>query len=143
VRGFITHAYVPMVPNARPPRVCLERDRCLEDKPHVFIADTATETDPEKLMMVTGYAAFQSDIETARTQARSGHPVGEGNPALAAAGLTRPVPTDFYDGAQITVTGAFMRRAANGQADSNGLLDYQRHVTITPSPLAPPVRPGH
>lgn len=133
VRGWIVKVYVPYVPNTRPPRVCAERDHCDELKPHVFIADAQTETDPEKQMMVTGFAGFQSDIDEARTAARSGHAVGEGNPALAAAGLTHAVPVDLYEGAQITVTGNFTRRAANGHADSNGLIEYVRHVTVTPS----------
>ncbi len=137
VRGWVVKVYVPYVPNTRPPRVCTERDRCDELKPHVFIADAQNEQDPEKQMMVTGYAGFQSDIDAARLAARSGHPVGEGNPALAAQGLTHAVPVDLWEGAQITVTGAFSRRASNGHADSNGLIEYTRHVTNQPSPLDP------
>jgi hypothetical protein len=141
VRGYIARAYVPIVPGSRPPRVCTERDRCLEEKPHVFIADTPNEQDPERLMMVTGYANFQSEIEEARLAARRGGAApGAGNPALAEAGLTRTIPTDFYEGAQVTVTGYFKRRADNGQADSNGLLDYRSHETNQPSPQAPPAR---
>ncbi len=139
VRGWIVKVYIPYVPNTRPPRVCTERDRCDELKPHVFIADAQNEQDPEKQMMVTGYAGFQSDVDGARAAARSGHAVGEGNPALAAQGLTHPVPVDFYEGAQITVTGNFTRRAANGHADSNGLIEYNHHVTVTPSPQDPAV----
>lgn len=137
VRGWLVKVYVPFVPNTRPPRVCTERDRCDELKPHVFLADAQNEQDPARQMMVTGYAGFQSDIDGARTAARSGHPAVAGNPALAAQGLTHAVPTDFYEGAQITVTGALTRRATNGHADSNGLIDYTRHVTNTPSPADP------
>jgi hypothetical protein len=141
VRGYIAKVYTPIVPGSRPPRVCTERDHCNEEKPHIFIADTPNEQDPERLMMVTGYASFQSDIDAARLAARRGgaNPAA-GNPALAAAGLTRPVPVDFYEGAQITVTGILKRRADNGHADSNGLLDYRSHETNQPSPQAPQTR---
>jgi hypothetical protein len=61
VRGYIAKVYVPMVPGVNPPRVCGERDHCLEEKPHIYIADTAGETDPEKLMMVTGHASSVGD----------------------------------------------------------------------------------
>jgi hypothetical protein len=141
VRGYITKVYTPFVPGTNPPRVCGERDRCLEEKPHVYIADTATEADPERLMMVTGYANYQSELDDARRAAASGHaPTAPGSPALATAGLTHAIPTDFNEGAQVTVTGTLARRAGNGEADSNGLVDYGSHVTNTPAPAPPP---GH
>lgn len=141
VRGYIAKVYVPIVPGSRPPRVCTERDRCLEEKPHIFLADTPNEQDPEKLLMVTGYASFQSEIDEARRQARHGSPPPAANNALAAQGLVpRQIPTDFYEGALITVTGTFVRRAANGHADSNGLIEYRSHVTEQPSPNAPQAR---
>jgi hypothetical protein len=143
VRGWIVKVYVPYVPNTRPPRVCTERDRCDELKPHIFIADAQNEQDPEKQMMVTGYAGFQSDIDTARQAARSGHAPAP-QPGAALGALAPPTtPIDFYEGAQITVTGNFTRRAANGHADSNGLIEYTRHVTNTPSPQDPAVARAH
>src|SRR4051812_5716365 len=141
IKAYIARAYVPMVPNTTPPRPCVERDHCLEEKPHIYIADVAGETNPENMMMVTGYASFQADIDAARAAERSGHPAAPpGDPSLAAAGLTHTTPTDFYPGAQVTVTGSLRRRASNGQADSAGLVEYTRHTTITPSPEAPPPR---
>jgi hypothetical protein len=50
------------------------------------------------------------------------------------------IPTDFYRGALVTVTGEFTRRAPNGQADSRGLLNYRSHTTETPSPDDPAAR---
>jgi len=41
-------------------------------------------------------------------------------------------------GAEVVVTGTLSRRAANGQADSNGLLEYNSHTPVTPAP--PPDR---
>ncbi|MEI8256137.1 MAG: hypothetical protein WCJ30_10750, partial [Deltaproteobacteria bacterium] len=73
VRGWVVKVYVPFVPNSRPQRVCTERDRCDELKPHVFIADAQNEQDPEKQMMVTGFAGFQSEIDDARLAAAHAH----------------------------------------------------------------------
>jgi len=134
VKGWIVRVYVPYVPNTNPPRVCGERDHCNEEKPYVFIADAQNEQDPTAQLMITGYAGFQSEIDDARREARSGHP-----PAPSPPGAPQPpvMPIDFYEGAQISVTGNFARRAANGHADSNGLIEYARYTTITPSPNAP------
>ncbi len=140
VRGHIVFAYEPMVPGTNPPRKCTPRDRCTEDKPHIFIADSATEQDQEKWIMVTGYAQFQQDIDDARLAARSGRPQTPA-PGAALGNLAPPqVPVDFYRGAEVTVTGAWTRRAPNGMANSAGLLHYVRHTTVTPSPEDPAAR---
>jgi hypothetical protein len=138
VRGHVVYVYTPYVPNSRPPRVCREQDRCEEERPHIYIADTASETDPEKRMMVTGYATYQWEIDTARTAAARGRPNPQANTPLAQQGLVRTFPTDLLEGAQVTVTGSFVRRASNGQADSNGLIEYARHTTNTPAPPPSP-----
>jgi hypothetical protein len=128
VKAYIAKVYTAIVPGSRPPRRCTERDRCEEPKPHVFLADRADETEHDNLMIVTGYSNFQSELDHARAAARSGRQV-------MIEGTQRPVPTDFDQGAQVEVTGTFTRRAANGgHADSNGLLDYISHRTITPAP---------
>ncbi len=139
VRGYITRAYVPMIRDARTHqmRPCRELDRCLEDKPHIFIADTANEQDPERLMMVTGYAQFQADIDTARLAARRPGAAPAVPAAPPGGPLPPPMPIDFYDGARVVVTGTLVRHAPNGMGDSNGLLNYISHVTETPSPLDP------
>lgn len=131
VHGFIVSVYVAR--NERGQN-CTERDRCLEERPHIFIADSRTERDPERMMQVTGYATFQREIDEARENHRRNRPVPAQQQQMIAAGLARPVPFDFDEGAEITVQGNFTRRAANGQADSNGLLEYQSHTTITPAP---------
>jgi hypothetical protein len=142
VRGYIVHVYVPMVQEGnRPPRVCRPNE-CNEERPHVYIADTANEQDPEKRMMVTGYATFQAEIDDARRAAASGRTATAQNTG----GLPTPgrtIPTDFNQGAQITVTGTFTRRASNGQADSNGLVEYQRHTTNQPAPAQAAAAPHH
>lgn len=138
VHGFIVSLYVPRVEEgARRGEICNERDRCNEERPHVYIADARNERDPQRMMMVTGYATFQYEIDDARRAARSGHAPAAPPPG-APPGLQRSIPTDFDEGAEVVVTGTLSRRAANGQADSNGLLEYNSHTTVTPAP--PPDR---
>lgn len=131
VHGFIVSVYTARNPRGLP---CTEADRCVEERPHIYISDNRTERDPAKMMMVTGYATFQHEIEAARAAARSGRQPSAAQLAQIAAGLVKPVPTDFDEGAEVVVAGNFTRRAANGQADSNGLLEYTSHTTTTPAP---------
>ena len=138
VHGFIVSQYIPRVADGpRRGEVCTERDRCTEERPHVYIADTRGERDPQRMMMVTGYAMFQYEIDDAKRAARNARPPTPQQQQQAAAGLTHPVPTDFDEGAEVVVTGTLSRRAANGQADSNGLLEYISHTTVTPAPPPP------
>lgn len=134
VHGFIVSVYTARNDRGQP---CAERDRCVEERPHVYIADTRDERDPQRTMMVTGYATFQHEIEQAKADARANRHPSAAQQALIDQGVQIPVPTDFDVGAEITVEGNFTRRAANGQADSNGLIEYRRHTTITPAPPAP------
>jgi hypothetical protein len=139
VHGFVVSVYIPRVADgARAGQICNERDRCMEERPHVYIADTRTERDPQRLMMVTGYATSQYEIDDAKRVARSGHPPAA--PAGQPAALQHTIPTDFDEGAEVVITGTFSRRAANGQADSAGLLEYISHTTTTPAPPPAPAR---
>jgi hypothetical protein len=140
VRGFIVKVHEEFVPNTNPPRLCLERDHCNEERPHVFLADSATEQDPEKWIQVTGYAQFQYEVLDAQRAARSGRPPAPQQGAQLGQMAPPAIPTDFYRGAQVTVTGEFVRRAPNGQADSRGLIAYRSHTTDTPSPDDPAAR---
>ncbi|MDP3277652.1 MAG: hypothetical protein Q8Q09_20890 [Deltaproteobacteria bacterium] len=139
LRGHIVQLHQEFVPNTTPPRLCAERDHCNEERPHVYLADSPTEQDQEKWIQVTGYAQFQYEVEDARRAARSGRPTPPANPGLGA--MAPPtVPTDFYQGAVVTVRGEFVRRAPNGQANSMGLINYRSHTTDTPSPEDPAAR---
>jgi hypothetical protein len=140
VRGFIVKVHEEFVPNANPQRLCLERDHCNEERPHVFLADSATEQDPEKWIQVTGYAQFQYEVLDAQRAARSGRPAPPPQGAQLGAMAPPTIPPDFFRGAQVTVTGEFVRRAPNGQADSRGLLNFRSHTTDTPSPDDPAAR---
>ena len=92
------------------------------------------------MLQVTGYATFQREIDEARENHRRNRPVPAAQQAMITAGLARPVPFDFDEGAEVIVQGNFTRRAANGQADSNGLLEYTSHTTTAPAPPAAPRR---
>ncbi len=131
VHGFIVSVYTARNPRGQD---CTERDRCMEERPHVYIADDRTERDPAKMMMVTGYATFQHEVDAARHDAATGHQPTPAQQQMIAQGLVKPVPSDFDEGAEVVVTGTLVRRAANGQADSAGLLDYASHQTVTPAP---------
>ncbi|MBI5513429.1 MAG: hypothetical protein HY909_06640 [Deltaproteobacteria bacterium] len=137
VHGWIVGLYVPRTPDGR---VCAERDRCMEERPHIYIADARDERDATRKMMITGYANFQYEIDTARTAALRGRPNTPAQNALAQQGLTHAIPTDLLEGAEVTVTGNFTRSAANGQRDSAGLLEYASHTTNTPAPPPPDPR---
>ncbi len=67
VHGFIVSVYTARNERGQP---CTEADRCVEERPHMYISDARAERDPAKMMMVTGYATFQHEIEAARTAAR-------------------------------------------------------------------------
>ena len=134
VHGFIVSVYTARNERGQP---CTEADRCVEERPHIYISDNRVERDPAKMMMITGYATFQHEIEAARSAARAGRQPTTAQQAQIAAGLVKPVPTDFDEGAEVVVSGNLTRRAANGQADSNGLLEYTSHTTVTPAPPAP------
>jgi hypothetical protein len=137
VRGFIVSVYTPRVEQGpRRGQICTERDRCNEERPRVYIADSRTERDPERQMVVTGYATFQQEIDDAKRAARNGPPPAAANPGLP--GAQRSIPTDLDEGAEVTVTGTFTRRAGNGWAESAGLLDYMSHTTNTPAPPPDP-----
>ncbi len=136
VHGFIVSVYTPRVAEGpRSGQICNQNDRCNEERPHIYIADTRNERDPQRLMMVTGYATFQYEIDDAKRAARNGPPPPP--PPGAPPGLQRTIPMDFDEGAEVVVTGTLSRRAANGQADSNGLLEYNSHTTTTPAPPPP------
>ncbi len=142
VHGFVVQVYVARNERGQP---CTERDRCTEERPHIYIADSRDERDTSKWMQVTGYATFQYEIDQARTAARQRRPApapATPTPSLPGQppGAERTVPTDFDEGAEVVVTGNFTRRAANGQADSNGLLEYTSHTTLTPAPPPTPAR---
>lgn len=99
--------------------------------PHLWLADARdTPADGQRLMLV-GYATSQAAIDEAIENARRGRQ----QPPESESGLI-PIPTDFYVGNKIKVTGRFTRVSAAGFNNSEGLLEYRRHETL--ESVAPP-----
>ncbi len=119
ITGTIVSVYAPPA--------CDEGEACpLPPAPHVYIADTAGESDQRLTMIVTGYAQNHEEVADARRG---------GSAYLRRAerqGIV-PVPIDFDVGARIKVVGTFDRQG-NGFFASNGLVQYQSHETLEAAP---------
>jgi len=126
VTGYIVEIY-------RAPE-CPEGERCPTPvAPHMWVADTANETDAGKRLTVVGYAENQAQIDEAIEQ----HENGTYEPPDPELGIL-PVPFDFAVGAKVKVTGRFARLSGAGFNISDGLLDYNAHQIVEPAPGAPP-----
>ncbi len=125
VTAYIAKVFVPPE--------CPPKEKCpLPPAPHFFLADTKTETDPGKQVIVAGYAENQKAIDDAIKAA--GH--GKSKAAPEDTGLL-PVPTDFFEGAKIKLKGKFSFMSGAGFQSSEGVLDYAGHETLEPG--VPPV----
>lgn len=126
ITGYIVEIYAP--PECPEGRTCPPAAA-----PHMWVADTATEADEYKRVMVVGYAENQASIDEAIEQARRGRtpPPDPENPIT-------PIPVDFAVGAKIKVTGRFTRLSGAGFSSSEGLLEYRSHQILEPPPGAAP-----
>ncbi len=118
VTGFIVEVYMPPE--------CEEEPCDRPAAPHMWIADTAGETDATKRLMVAGYAENQDQIDEAIEKAKRGKV--EAPPAES--GIL-PIPTDFVAGNKATVSGRFTRMSGSGFNSSEGLLEYRGHKTLS------------
>lgn len=133
ITAYIVGMYVPPV--------CPEDRVCPPARiPHIFLADAKDEADPYKRLTVVGYAENQTQLDEAIAGLASGHPVvreeGDDRP---------PVPGDFGIGAKIKVRGRFTRVTGTGFSQSDGVMEYNGHETLEPSPtvaVPPPPRPA-
>ena len=116
--GYIVDIYQP--PECPRGQVCPR-----PAAPHMYIADTATETDHHNALMVVGYAENQEQIDEAVELASR----GRYEPPDPASGIL-PVPTDFVQGNKVKVTGKFTRVSGSGFNNSEGLMEYRSHTTI-------------
>lgn len=132
--GYIAEVY-------QPPECALEKNKKKRKKrkkmgekcpvppaPHMFLADTAEETDKSKMLLVAGYAENQIQLDEALKDAKRGRT--EAPPEDS--GLL-PIPTDFFKGAKIKIKGRFAYMAGSGFQSSEGVLDYGGHETLQPS----------
>jgi hypothetical protein len=120
--GYVVETYVP--PECPKGKTCP-----IARAPHVFLADTANETDPNKRIMLVGYAENQKAIDEAIADTKK----GKYKPPDPESGLM-PIPVDLFPGAKIKVKAQFSRISGSGFAQSDGLLDYRGHTTIEPPP---------
>lgn len=130
VTGYIVDVY-------QPPE-CEKGQKCpLPPAPHMFLADTPSETDKRKMLLVAGYAENQAQLDEAFKAAKKGKPIKPPEES----GLL-PVPTDFFTGAKIKLNGKFSYMSGSGFQSSEGVLDYGGHETLEASPEDPIANKG-
>lgn len=123
VTGYVVEIY------ARPD--CDNEEACPRAvAPHFYLADTPTETDANKRIMVAGYATRQGEVDDAVAEARR----NRGAAPAATPGGPPPIPTDIALGNKVTVRGRFQRYSGVGFSASNGLLEFQGHTTLEVAP---------
>ena len=117
VTGFIVDIYTPPECTRQPcPRPAA---------PHMWIADTANETERSKQLMIVGYAENQESIDEAVELASR----GRYEPPDPESGIL-PIPTDFAAGNKVKIHGRFARIGSSGFNNSEGLLEYLSHETL-------------
>jgi hypothetical protein len=127
VTGYIARIYVP--------EVCEEGHTCpTPAAPHMWIADSRTETDESHMLMVVGYAENQAQID----EAMELNSRGRYEPPDPESGLL-PIPVDFLPGAKVKITGHFARISASGFNVSEGLVEWRSHELLEPG--TPPPEP--
>jgi hypothetical protein len=129
VTAYIAKVFVP--PECPPKEKC-----ALPPAPHFWLADSKTETDQTKFVLVGGYAENQKAIDDAIKEAKK--PKHKAAPPEDT-GLV-PVPTDLNPGAKIKLKGRFTYMSGAGFQSSEGVLDYAGHETLEPgvAPEPPP-----
>jgi hypothetical protein len=123
--GYVVETYTP--PECPKGKTCPPARA-----PHVYVADTKDESDPNKRILLVGYAENQKAIDEAIADKKR----GKYKPPPAESGLL-PIPTDLFPGAKIKVKARYTRVSGSGFAQSDGLLDYRGHVTLEPPPSIP------
>src|ERR1041385_1415951 len=130
VTGYIAKVYVP--PECPPKTKCP-----LPPAPHIWLADTAGETDDSKLLIVAGYAENQKAIDDAIKEAKkpTKKKDAKAEKEKEDVGLL-PIPIDFFPGAKIKVKGKFAYISGSGFQSSEGVLQYNGHETLEAAPEA-------
>lgn len=122
VTGYIAKVFVPPE--------CEKNTKCpTPAAPHIWLADTPTEQETSKLLLVAGYAENQAAIDEAVKAAERGKPIIPPEET----GLL-PVPTDFNLGAKVKAKGRFAYISGSGFQSSQGVLEYRGHETLQPAP---------
>ena len=129
ITGYIAKVYVP--PECPPKQQCP-----LPPAPHLWLSDVAGEQDESKLLILAGYAENQAAIDDAIKAAKKGKkPTAEELKEQEDTGIL-PIPTDFFPGAKVKVSGRFAYVSGSGFQSSEGVLEYRGHETLEPAPEA-------
>ncbi|MET0385009.1 MAG: hypothetical protein ABW321_03570 [Polyangiales bacterium] len=132
VTAYIAKVYTPPE--------CPPKEKCpLPPAPHLWLADTKTETDPTKLLLVGGYAENQKALDEALKATKKGKKPA---PPPEDTGIL-PVPTDLFLGAKIKIKGRFTYMSGAGFQSSEGVLDWAGHETLEPGEPPPPPASAH
>ena len=118
VTGYIVDIYEP------PACTKKKKDECPKvAMPHMFIADTADQTDRSEQLIVVGYADNQEQLARARRGRKT---------TTIAGGVV--VPRDLKIGNKVRVKGYFTLMSSGGFNTSNGLVEYATHETLAAEP---------
>ncbi len=113
VTGYIVDIYEPPVCKKK-------KDECPKAAaPHMFIADTADQTDRAEQLIVVGYADNQEQLARARRGRKT---------TTISGGVV--VPRDLQVGKKVRVKGYFTLISSGGFNTSNGLVEYASHDTL-------------
>lgn len=127
ITAYIAKVYVPPE--------CPPKEKCpLPPAPHLWLADSKTETDPAKMLLVGGYADNQKALDDALKDAKKGKKAA---PPPEDTGLV-PVPTDLWQGAKVKLKGRFTYMSGAGFQSSEGVVDWGGHETLEPGVEPPP-----
>jgi hypothetical protein len=114
VTGYIVEIYEPPVCKKK------KKDECPKAAaPHMFIADTADQTDRAEQLIVVGYADNKEQLERARRGRKT---------TTISGGVV--VPRDLRVGNKVRVKGYFTLISSGGFNTSNGLVEYASHDTL-------------
>lgn len=135
VTGYIAKVYIP--PECPADAVKLKLKCPTPPAPHMYLADAPGESDESKLLLVAGYAENQISIDEAIEAAKKPKKplTPEEQKELDDTGIL-PIPTDFFAGAKVKVTGRFAYISGSGFQSSEGVLGYAGHTTLEPAPEA-------
>ena len=108
------------------PAECPEGETCPRPAaPHLYLADSADNTDEREWLMVTGYAQNHEEYNQAVEDASR----GRYEPPDPESGIL-PIPTDFAVGNKVRFNGRLARLSSMGFRHSEGLIDYRGHETL-------------
>lgn len=114
VTGYIVDVYEPPACKAK------KKEECPKvAAPHMFIADTADQSDRAEQLIIVGYADNQEQLARARRGRKT---------TTVSGGVV--VPRDLKVGNKVRVKGHFTLTSFGGFNTSNGLVEYASHETL-------------